>query len=339
MTINNTMIDITQFTKEQLEHKQTFKDNQDELLWLVNTEAVRHLLSIKETEPIIEVFPNGFKQYLGTWDKNHHFQYEFRCYEVVAKHLLPYLTYENVLRTDYPLYQPRGLTEKYKCFLNYKNLERYSFPQIFMADTDYFAGAGDGDVLGPVNATWSTTRDGATGDTATYTTSPAFLRAGITASTYKIRRAYFPTDTSGIADGDTIDATTLNLFGTTDSNIDTDTTAYHAVQTSQADTASLVTSDYDNLTFTSGGSIAASSWSTSAYNAITLNATGLTWISKTTFTKIGAINSRDLDNSAPTGDNAQSCATSEATGTANDPKLIVTTSTPATEGGIPFIGY
>src|SRR3990167_7727310 len=98
--------------------KNWFLKNKNTLLWLLNTEAGRHLLSVEGEEPVIDIFSNGWKQYLGTSDKKDYFKYDFRCYDAVAKYLLPYLTYEEILRTDYPRQQPIGLTEKYKCFLD-----------------------------------------------------------------------------------------------------------------------------------------------------------------------------------------------------------------------------
>jgi len=104
------------------------------------------------------------------------------------------------------------------------------------------------------------------------------------------------------------------------------------VQTSQADTASLTTADYDQCGAISNPTEGATridigSITIGAYNSWTLNATGLGWISKTGYTFLGLREGHDAINSAITfGINRVKFAGSEATGTANDPYLDVTSS-------------
>lgn len=317
-----------------IKNKKLFRNVQEELLWLINTDTGKYILGIKNREKIVEVFPNGWKFYLGRDSQKYYFQYEFFCYEKSAKILIPFLDYERVLREDFGPYLGRhlGIEEKYKRFLAYNNLEGHLFleiPQVYLVDTDYFAGAGDGYISGPPNATWATTRDAADGDAIAYTTSPMFSRAAITGGTYKVTRGFLPTDTGGIVDTDNIDAAVLKLFGDGTATGNVDATTVNVIQTSQVQTDSLVLADYNNVTFTDGGSMNLADWNTTAYNSITLNATGLTYISKTGFTTIGALIGRDLNNSAPTGENIAEYYSSERALTTEDPKLTVTTTAAA----------
>lgn len=196
------------------------------------------------------------------------------------------------------------------------------YPITTDAVTDYYAGSGDGYVR-YITTTWAAVHSAATGDLADYTNTATGMASvwKVSASDWRIYRSFFPTDTSAIADGDTISA--ASFFYTYDSNIgNVDSTTYEIVQTSQASTSSLTTADYDALTFTSGGSGAF----TTGTNEITLNATGLSWISKTGVTKIGGINSYDLSDTSPTGKDYMNGRYSEYTGTTSDPYLSVTTS-------------
>lgn len=63
-----------------------------------------------------------------------------------------------------------------------------------------------------------------------------------------------------------------------------------------------------------------------AYNDITLNATGRGWVGKGagTYTKLGFREGHDVDNDAPGAENQLNIRYSDYTGTANDPKLVVT---------------
>lgn len=64
----------------------------------------------------------------------------------------------------------------------------------------------------------------------------------------------------------------------------------------------------------------------SAYNDITLNATGRGWVGKGagTYTKLGFREGHDVDNDAPGAENQVNIRYSDYAGTTNDPKLVVT---------------
>jgi hypothetical protein len=106
----------------------------------------------------------------------------------------------------------------------------------------------------------------------------------------------------------------------------------YIVSSTPASDTTLANSDYGNLGATSFGYLANASISASQYNDFTLNASGLSAISKTSLSKFGM--KIDIDFTG-TGDGATingydryyNFYSSRTTGTGNDPKLVVTYTT------------
>lgn len=175
------------------------------------------------------------------------------------------------------------------------------------------------------NPTWTTVRNATSGTAANDALSSGDEPySWISGGNYNNRRTFYLFDTSSIPDTDTITAATFSLYkGAGGDNADS--ASIELVQTNPASDSALATGDYDAVTFTSGGTKTIASFSGSAYNDLSMNATGLTWISKTGLTKLGLITSLDLNNVAPTGLNGlQNVSFSETGGTSQDPKLVVT---------------
>jgi hypothetical protein len=218
-------------------------------------------------------------------------------------------------------------------------LQKATFPVYTDHPTSYYAGAGDGNVeYSKYTAqTWDTIHNAATGILAsptegTYVTPQCVQYA----PTYKdkIGRAFFPVDTSGIDDSATIDTAILYLYFTWIDNNDNDASAkYDVVNTSQADSTTLATSDYSKCGSVhnpvSGSSIATSSLIKNQYDGWTLNADGKGWVNKTGYTLLGLREGHDFDDhpitSGQYGNDLQ-MSFSETTGTSQDPYLDVTTS-------------
>lgn len=148
---------------------------------------------------------------------------------------------------------------------------------------------------------------------------------------YYLLRTNFPIDTAGLDDGAVISAATFNVKGVAPLvNNDADAQAYLAiVQTSQVSNTSLVIGDFDEWTTTKGSAdVTNSTLSTTAYNVFTLNATGLGWINKTGFTKLGLREGHEIENLAVAARNSMACAMSETADTTSDPYLEVTYTIP-----------
>ena len=202
-----------------------------------------------------------------------------------------------------------------------------AFPVFTDATTSYYAGAGDGYILNQ-DSTWAAARGAVSGDNAFATTGANGLNAqtaSFVTPRYDVYRTFIPTDTSAIDDAASITACDVKVY--VKSKLADEAISIHAVETSQASTATLDVADFDALSFTDGGSQAMTGMSVNTYTTIPLNATGLTWISKTGTSKIGLITSQDQSNTSPgaaTKENGIIADASEATGTSTDPYLSIT---------------
>lgn len=189
------------------------------------------------------------------------------------------------------------------------------------------------------NADWATAHDAATGNDGSDSLTIADTRSQNDGVEYVIRRGFTLFDTSAITDTDTIDSATYSLYVTTKTDGDNDAQAYITViTTSPASNTALTTADYDQVGTTeqnaSGARLDITNITTSAYNDIALNATGLGNISKTGVTKFGTREGHDLENSAVAGSANSTIrwSTAEATSTTQDPKLVVVHSAAAVTG-------
>jgi hypothetical protein len=133
-------------------------------------------------------------------------------------------------------------------------------------------------------------------------------------------------DTSSLPDDATISSAVLSLYGNEDDS-------YEEFEITVVDGSGLneplVGVDYGNLRSqtVSGGSFDTSGFSTSGYNDIPLNETGIGWISKTGITKLGLRSSRDIAATEPGGGEYVLVYASEK-GVGYQPKLAVTYTTP-----------
>lgn len=221
-------------------------------------------------------------------------------------------------------------------------LEKAVYPLYTDHPTNYDAGAGDGYVSnhnvfvsGPQSTAWTNYRADVDGESATPTATTYSVQSKMAEAiglyTPEGRRAFFPIDTSGIADGATITAAVLKLWITgIDSNTDNDgDDTWTVIATTQANTNTLATTDWDTVGYAAGSnSLDFGSFSTGAYNSFTLNATGRGWIDKEGVTKIGVIEGHDLLNNTPqdnTDNSAYGASSEDASGT-KDPYLDITVS-------------
>jgi hypothetical protein len=177
------------------------------------------------------------------------------------------------------------------------------------------------------SASWSTVHGNANANGASviYTSfyTEGAWRSGT--SDYSIARSMTLFDTSTINDAATISSAILSLWiiGKVASP---DTGAgIRIVTATPAATNNYALSDYSQFgTVSQTDDIAYTSMTTGAYNDFTLNATGLSNISKTGITKLGIRDSMDVNNSTPTVANYSEIASADTAGTTSDPKLVVT---------------
>jgi RHS repeat-associated protein len=182
--------------------------------------------------------------------------------------------------------------------------------------------------------TWSTMRGAATGGLAGVSeTSQVYYNneADNTSGNWRvIQRSPFLFNTASIPDADTITQATLSLYGVSKLNTLNATanqSHLHVVASTPASNSNVTVNDYNDFGTTDFGSVTWTSFSTSSYNNIILNASGRAAISKTSVTKFGTRSGADLDNDQPTWGSTNRVYIegyyADQTGTTNDPKLII----------------
>lgn len=277
-----------------------FLRNQRLLLELVNTPEGKDLLGLSdEAGEIIQVDPAGVHIYKGIDEKGHKIQAFIFTSERVAEIFTPILDKLDVLRTEYAKKAPVGLEETYKAFLHYAGLEeKYAQYPIILLTTDTFTNLGFALSSGS-SGNYTTVRNGNSvgqDGSSTGTASHSFDGAN-----YGILRQHFVFDTTTINDSAIIDSSFIRLPGAGSIlNVDTDTV--NIVSSSIAGDGPL-TSEWTNVGSTSFASLAIASWNSAGNNDLTLDANGLANLSATAKSKFATRLSRDLNNSAPTGNN------------------------------------
>lgn len=184
------------------------------------------------------------------------------------------------------------------------------------------------------NESWATITAGAgTGNNSTSTSGNIIsITSDATLDRYsQLIRAIYLFDTSSLTSGVTVTAAVLSIFGSSKADnlaITPDIDIYTSTPATNTDIAN---SDYSQVGSTSqtGSPITYAAWNTAAYNDFTLNATGISNVSKTSVSKFGARNANyDVSGVAPTWtvstfSNIRGNYADNA-GTTNDPKLTVT---------------
>lgn len=196
-------------------------------------------------------------------------------------------------------------------------------------DVDYNTGAGDGHTYKNDSANWDTTHDATDSTSADYTSTTANLYAAFVGGVFHLTRVFLPFDTSGLDDAATIDGGVLTVRCS--SIVQNNGTHFDAgvVQTTQASNTVLANADFDQCGAVDGATEGATrvAITTTGAKVFTLNATGISWISKTGFTKLGIRTNQDLDD-FPVVDNTNEFAVqlsmSEDGTAGNRPKLTVT---------------
>lgn len=162
-------------------------------------------------------------------------------------------------------------------------------------------------------------------------------------------RGIFCYNTSALGSGSTISSATVgfcpdsapvdNMVYGVQSDLDT-----WLVTSTPASTSSLASGDYAQISTTkcTASSITFTTWAANSYSSFTLNATGLSNISKTGISKFGTKSDGDISNLTPiyTNDNSDtfvSVYSSANTGTTKDPKIVVTYTAPAVTAGGAFL--
>ena len=300
-----------------------FEQHQKILLWFINTWLGKRFFCINGDKSslgknkILKIEPNAI-----TWKgkKKKEYVAEFRTHNKFSKRLLHGL---------YPIW---WLIHQWDTLFanNFQPEWNLGFDTLTVyPDADPESTSVDGLVDDNTGSlVWATVHDATAGTRSRPSQTVDWcMYADLITLTYYIGRFFALFDTSSIGATSTVNSAVYSVKARSDADggplvSDVNTTSVILVQTTPASNTDLVIGDYDQMGTTSGGSIALSAVVQNAYNDITL--LDNTWISKTSITKLGTRNSRDVDNSAPTGSNEYLIYCADATGTTSDPKLVVT---------------
>ncbi len=330
-------INLSEFTPDHLWLKLEMIKRQQEILSLLNADPdiQRDLFDIKHPQKLVKVTDNAL---IWREDKNFRGKF-FVARPVVAETLLPIFD-----KIDYALearkYTQEILDSPLKSFLHFANLERTNLPQVFLTQANFTVGTGDGGCQGGPNATWATLRSAATSGAVDYaSTNGTLIAVSLIGGNYYLWRGYLPVDTSGIGAGQVVSASNPNIYVNSKTDIDGESLVF--ILTTQANTGSIVVADYSALTLNSPAEGATrktlASLNTAAYNTLAGNATGAGWVNITGWTKGGVRGARDVDNSAPTDENA--CSINFADNASNKPYYDITYAPLAGAQGMPFMIY
>src|SRR3989344_5572420 len=208
----------------------------------------------------------------------------------------------------------------------------------------FYVGPGDGTVYAErapccSGGTWISVRGLSVGDSVDSLNGSGWV--GRTRNTAPspgyvgIQRSFFPVDTSRLPDNANIQAGDLNVY-VTDYNNYLGSAAYNyfvVLSGTQASSTVLVTEDYDQAGPVNGApqgsdqitmGAAGSNGALNIWKTWTLNATGLPWVSRTSYTKLGIRDGFDLDGYYQDGKTQFSNYFSENPGISFDPYLEVT---------------
>lgn len=316
-----------------------FEKHQQKLLWLLNNSYTkrwfRYCLRIRQHDckldvPINRILPNSFSYGARIIGDKIEVTTDFRTHDKYSKRL--YYAFK-------PLWYILHIID-WVAFDRYEELTKLSFG--FSTLTQYPWSIGTDNPVNErvarvgISETWSVIIAGAGNNASSIDeTNFCFMRCSNGVNTFDfVGRSIFCFDTSALTSGATISATVMSLYGSSKSDAFTTPAAPNLdIYTSTpAATNATAVGDYNQIGTTSqtGSPISYASFSTTAYNDFTFDATGRGNVSKTGISKFGARNANhDVANSSPTWNSGNPGAGltgfyAMKTGTTNDPKLVVT---------------
>jgi hypothetical protein len=157
--------------------------------------------------------------------------------------------------------------------------------------------------------------------------------AAYIANNYQILRQYALFDTASLGSGATVSAGVVSIFGK--GRDDNDDEKVCLTGGAPASNTAIVGGDYDGYDALNSPTefitrLDIGSWSTSAYNDMTLNAAGIARIAVADVTKFMFRQSGDVDNAAQASNtNSAYAHSSEVADTTSDPKMVVTHTVPS----------
>lgn len=306
-------------------NRQWFLDNQKLLRWFANTHYGKDLLG-HGLDRVDLILPNAvIKKESKTYTA------EFRTHDKYAKRL--FYEFQPVWKAFHWFDMNVANVYVPKLNLGFDTLTVYPDANTETTSVDGYA------LRGGVDQTFTNIRAGAgtsASDTGT-NSDDLFLVGSTTSNQYQtLVRAFYLFDTSSLTSPAEISSAVFSTYGTatnTKANV-IGSPSFHLTSSTPASNTAIVAADYAQVGSTSFGSVAYASFGASQYNDITLNASGITNISKTGVSKFAGRLSWDMLNDT-TGLSWVSASSSgfrmtmvDTAGTSQDPKLVVTYTLP-----------
>lgn len=352
------------FDKE-LEDKRIIRMNEDrffklfqrQLLWLANTQEGRDFLCIDKSFPVVHEIAKNYIRHHDFVTVPKSKENPDGLQRVTTSEFRVGAKYANIIRYRWEAWLEYLVDYEVSLFL--RTMQKQYVPEYAFVggrqmsvmhttttvypDPDPETTTVDGPVYQEYSAasgqSWATIR-GAAGSGASdngVTMSISISGDSVLNQWVLLRRGIALFDTSSLGDTDTISAAVLSFKSYGKSDPLGSTPDATIVSSAPASDTALAAGDYDSLGTTEFASrITYASWSGSGYNDFTLNASGISAISKTGVSKFGLINgNHDLDNSSPTwawNSSDLDIYSVDHSGTTNGPKLVVTHAGAATGG-------
>lgn len=212
--------------------------------------------------------------------------------------------------------------------------------ETFAATDTTYSGVGDGYLYSSGSGSWNNAHDASSGIASYNSSSVAYAGSEYDGyeEEYYIGRIFLPFNTSGLPDDNTILSASLYIYAYSKQNdVDDDFDYLTVVQTTQDSNTSLTSGDFDQCGAIDDPTVGInesqkkdlSDISIPSYIIFDLNSTGISWISKTGYTKLGIREGHDVEdeNISPSEDevyNGIYIRPSEYSGTDNDPYLEIT---------------
>jgi len=290
-----------------------FEKYQNELVSFCNTSFGRDCLArfgakqAKDPYPVVRVSPDGFTQFKGIENgrirKRSIFHSNSLFLKVFGQALsdidLSQEYVEKIKQNQKHLVIPHFMHET---GLLYAQLPQVmSSTNTFNPDADAESTSVDGRVINDQSSsTWDNVHDAVTGSAAddTLGNGNSAVRSRSIGTRFLVYRFFALFDTSSLTDSDTIDAgTKFQMYIETVGNTDNDGTDYlNVYTTTPASNTALVVEDYDQIDTTQQAtSVDFGVLSATAYNDLTLNATGRGNVSTTGITKFGLREGHDAE--------------------------------------------
>lgn len=187
----------------------------------------------------------------------------------------------------------------------------------------------DGAMANGYAVSWASARSTVQGDGVGSTWDPTAtnnrIRGLQNGSGFYMGRGGMTFDTSSLTAAANISSAVLSVFGTSTNFVNADLTSLVPVSFNPANKGTFVDSDWTTVVYSAcATAINFASLSQSAYNDFTLNATGISNISKTGITSFAFITGLDLNNTGPAVSGNDNIFEYLSADGASKPKLVIT---------------